>query len=53
MRVSYNLEALKKISTEELEKMYNENTKPTLKMVLKKINRKMPRKEKPKKADKE
>ena len=51
MRVNYNLDALGKLTYEELEKIYNDKTTPTLEMVLKKVGKKKP-KAKPKKTEK-
>lgn len=44
MRISYNLEALKNLSNEELEKVFTEKTNPSLKSVLGKIKRKATKK---------
>lgn len=46
MSVSYNFEALKKLSNEELEKIFTEKTNPSLKSVLSKIKRKATKKAK-------
>jgi len=46
MRISYNLEALKKLSNEDLEKVFSDKTKPTLSAIFKKINRKATKKSK-------
>lgn len=51
MRINWTLDALGKLSYEELEKIYNEKTTPTLEMVLKKTGKKKP-KSKPKKKEK-
>lgn len=48
MKITYNLEALKKMTTEDLDKVFNENTTPTIKMVLQKLNRKRPKEKKKK-----
>ena len=46
MRINYNLEVLDKLTTEKLAESFNENTMPTLQMVLKKLKRKVPKKKK-------
>lgn len=46
--ISYNLEALNKLTNEQLENVYNEKTTPTLEMVLKKLGRNKPKKKKSK-----
>jgi len=40
MRATYTLDSLKSKTTEELEVMFNDKTKPTLEMVLHKLKRK-------------
>ena len=46
MRINYNLDELRKMTTEDLEKVFNEKTNPTLSTVLSKIGRKEVKKKK-------
>lgn len=44
--IGYTVEALSKLTTEQLEGMFNDKTTPTLEMVLHKLGRKKSRKKK-------
>lgn len=45
MRVSWNVDKLKKMTDEELSKIFNEKTTPSIALVYEKIGRKMPTKD--------
>lgn len=42
MRVSWNVDKLKKMTDEDLSKIFNEKTTPSIALVYEKIGRKMP-----------
>lgn len=56
--IGLNLDALRKMSTEDIERLYKDHPSTSIEMVLRRLKRKptrkvSPKKEKPKKADKD
>lgn len=49
MRVSWNVEELKKLSDKELSRIFNEKSVPSLELVYLRIGRELPKKEEVKK----